>query len=91
MQADLSRYLTNYFTGYHQKDLLKQAIESYQRAETLAGEVNQANQAVMRLALSQATFYYEQMDSVEFAIKHTASALILAKNAMPSYLSSRYV
>jgi len=40
---------------------------------------------VLRLALSQATFYYEQMNSVEFAIKFTASALIEAKNSMAAF------
>ena len=40
---------------------------------------------VLRLALSQATFQYEQMNSVEFAIKFTAAALIQAKNGLPAF------
>ena len=57
----------------------------------MATDLNQANQAVLRLALSQATFYYEDMKSVEFGIKHTVSALILARNAMPSFVPNRNV
>jgi phosphoenolpyruvate synthase/pyruvate phosphate dikinase len=39
----------------------------------------------LRLALSQATFYYEQMNSVEFAIKFTVSALMQANNSMAAF------
>ena len=40
---------------------------------------------MLRLANSQATFYYELMNSIEFAIKFTASALIQAKNGMAAF------
>ena len=76
MHADLSRYVSTFFTGFRQLEVIKSAIEKYQTAEALCWELNQAHQVVMRLALSQATFYYEQMSSIEFAIKHSAQALI---------------
>ena len=46
----------------------------------VATELNQANQAVLRLALSHAAFYFEQMNSLEFAIKITTSAILRAKS-----------
>lgn len=85
MHADLSRYLCQFFTGFRRMDMVKSAIGQYQKAEALAWDLNQAHQVVLRLALSQATFQYEQMNSVEFAIKFTAAALIQAKNGLPAF------
>ena len=76
MDADLSRYMSEHYVGFMKADMIKRAIQTYQEAEGLACQVNQAHQVVLRLALSQATFYYEAMHSIEFAIKFTASALI---------------
>ena len=35
--------------------------------------------------MSLSAFYYEQMHSLEFAIKYSAQALINAKEEMPNY------
>lgn len=85
MHADLSRYLSHFFSGFLRMNLVKSAIGQFQKAEALAWDLNQAHQVVLRLANSQATFYYEQMNSLEFAIKFTAAALIQAKNGMAAF------
>lgn len=76
MDADLFRYMSEYYVGFMKNDIVKRAIKCYQEAEALASQINQANQVVLRLAMSESTFYYEVMNSIEFAIKFTASALI---------------
>ena len=43
---------------------------------------------MLRLALSHATFYFEQMNSIEFAIRITASAILRAKVDMNLFARS---
>ena len=62
MVADLSRYLSEHYTGYLKTDMIKRAIKAYQEAEAAACFLNQADQVVLRLAMSQAAFYYEVMN-----------------------------
>lgn len=85
MSADLSRYMSEFFEGYSKKELIHRAVKTYQEAEAQSCQMNQAHQVVLRLAMSQATFYYEVMNSIEFALKFTASALIQAKDSMPAF------
>jgi len=48
--------------------------------------LNYAHEAALRLALSMSTFYYEKMNSVEFAIRHAMGAILRARDAMSVFI-----
>ena len=80
MQGDISRAILVFLTGFNQLIYQKQTISSYQTAEALACDLNQSHPVVLRLALSHATFYFENMHSPEFAVRISALAIHKAKS-----------
>lgn len=84
--ADLTRYLLElYRNSYREKDLKKAILSTFEEAQVASCDFSPCHPISLRLAMSVSKFYYEDMSSIEFAIKYTMQAIMNAKEEMPVY------
>ena len=87
--GDLSRYLLELYKGsYREKELNKAIQSTFQEGMIACTDFSPCHPIAMRLQMSIAKFYYENMNSLEFAIKYTSQAIAAAKEEAPIYFNN---
>ena len=78
--ADTYRHLAELNRGCHlQLSLQIKCMRLYREAEAACCDLSPCDDICLRLAMSQAAFYFEQMRAPEMSLKFTAQAIIHAK------------
>ncbi|CDW84888.1 UNKNOWN [Stylonychia lemnae] len=79
-KGDLYRYTSDINTGFEQKLASEYALKSYQEAAAESCKISQAHPITLKLALSHSMYYYEVLNSVEFAMKIIGETIADAKD-----------
>ena len=79
LKGDLYRYLCDYTDGFYHKECRESALKTYQLASGECCRLSPATPLVMKVALSHAMYYYEILNSVEFAMRILGESLFEAK------------
>ena len=79
LKGDLYRYLCDYTDGFYHKEAREKALVTYQYASAECCRLSPSTPLVMKVALSHAMYYYEILNSVEFAMRLLGEALFEAK------------
>ena len=79
LKGDLYRYLCDYTDGFYHKECRELALKTYQLASGECCRLSPATPLVMKVALSHAMYYYEILNSVEFAMRIIGESLFEAK------------
>eukprot|EP00347_Sterkiella_histriomuscorum_P008065 403346508 len=74
-RGDLYRYQSDIMTGFYQKQSIENALKSYQQASGECCKISSCHVICLKLALSHAVYYYEVLNSIEFAMKIVAEAI----------------
>ena len=89
MLADTYRYMAViHRSTVYEKFLLTRTQLHFREAEIAASYLDPCDETVLKLAMSQSAFCFEQLHSPEMALKHTAQAVIQAREAMPDYAAA---
>ena len=77
MLADTYRYMAVIHRNtVYEKILLTRTQAYFREAEIAASSLDPCDDTVLKLAMSQSAFCFEQLYSPEMALKHTAQAII---------------
>lgn len=82
LKGDLYRYLCDCTDGFYLRECRELALKSYQEASGECCRISPANPLVMKVALSHSMFYYEVLQSIEFAMRILGEALFEAKEEL---------
>ena len=84
MKGDYNRYIAEYAEDELKKEVIDDALKSYNEATTLAKNLKVLNPIALGLALNFSVFYYEAMNDHEKAIKIASEALNEANKELPN-------
>jgi hypothetical protein len=85
LKADIYRYLCEFTDGFYNKECRESALITYQQASGESCRFSPANPLVMKVALSHSIYYYEVLNSIEFAMRLLGEALFEAKEEYAGY------
>ena len=85
LKADIYRYLCEFTDGYYNKECRETALTIYQQASGESCRLSPATPLVMKVALSHSIFYYEVLNSIEFAMRLLGEAMFEAKEEYAGY------
>ena len=84
MKGDYNRYIAENAEDELKKEVIDDALKSYNEATTLAKNLKVLNPIALGLALNFSVFYYEAMNDHEKAIKIASEALNEANKELPN-------
>ncbi|TNV76963.1 hypothetical protein FGO68_gene7418 [Halteria grandinella] len=79
LKGDIYRYLTDVTNGFYHKEVRELGLKAYQAASAECCRITPSHPLVMKVALSHSIYYYEVLNSLEFAMRILGEAVFEAK------------